>query len=309
MKAKNGCDRRIKRQNRKWLLTLLTAMFLGCALILGACVAQGTGPEQTQSTEQDTAPVQSSVPPESSAKPTEAPTESRAETEAPTESASESTQATEPPTTAPTTPPTTSPATAPTTAPTEAPPDDPDVPREELLVLVNFAHSVPEDWTVDLVKLKNGQKIDSRAYPSLQRMMADCRAAGRAPIITSGYRANAYQAELFEKRTQKNMDSGMSREEAEQVAALWVARPGTSEHELGFAIDIGGNTWADAIAAREWFKVNSWRYGWILRYPDGKTDITGIGYEDWHYRYVGVEAAKEIHESGLCLEEYLGILD
>lgn len=286
-------------QNRRGLLILLLVMLLGCAVILGACVrASGAGePEQTMPTEAlAETPAQTS-------EPTQPPTEI---TEPPTELLTEPpTEATEVPTTAPPTEPT----TLPTTAPTEAPPDDPSIPREVLLTLVNFAHTVPENWTVDLVALNYGEYIDSRAYPSLQRMMADCRAAGCSPIITSGYRTHTYQAELFEARVRRNMNSGMRREEAEAAAAFWVARPGTSEHELGFAIDIGGMTAAAANKARDWMRENSWRYGWILRYPSDKGDITGIGYEDWHYRFVGVEAARDMHETGLCLEEYLGIID
>ena len=90
-----------------------------------------------------------------------------------------------------------------------------------------------------------------------------------------------------------------------------MAIPGTSEHQLGLAVDIVDkhsqvldNSQADT-PAQQWLMEHSWEYGFILRYPEGKSEITGIIYEPWHYRYVGKEAAAEIHELGLCLEEYL----
>ena len=99
---------------------------------------------------------------------------------------------------------------------------------------------------------------------------------------------------------------GVQPEEAQQEAQNWVALPGTSEHQLGSAVDInadGIHSYGDEVYA--WLNENSWRYGFIQRYPLDKTDITGISYEPWHYRYVGEQAAREIYERGICLEEYL----
>ena len=101
------------------------------------------------------------------------------------------------------------------------------------------------------------------------------------------------------------------KEEAAKIAATVVAYPGTSEHQLGYAVDIiDTQLWKleqeqENLAAQQWLMANSWEYGFILRYPNGKTDSTGIIYEPWHYRYVGPEVARELHESGMTLEEYL----
>ena len=97
------------------------------------------------------------------------------------------------------------------------------------------------------------------------------------------------------------------------MTARSVALPGTSEHELGLAVDIIDEFYTNLDAGQEntstqqWLMANSWRYGFILRYPNGSTDITGIIYEPWHYRYVGLEYAKDIYERGLTLEEYIAL--
>ncbi len=103
----------------------------------------------------------------------------------------------------------------------------------------------------------------------------------------------------------------MTESRAKEEAFHTVAKPGTSEHHLGLAVDIvdGNHQLLDETqehtAVQQWLMDNSWKYGFILRYPTGKSEITGIIYEPWHYRYVGVKAAGEIHRNGLCLEEYL----
>ena len=95
------------------------------------------------------------------------------------------------------------------------------------------------------------------------------------------------------------------------MAATEVAMPGTSEHQLGLALDIIDNrNWnldesQASMPTQQWLMENSWRYGWILRYPNEKSEITGIIYEPWHYRYVGKTVAAEIYNLGVCLEEYL----
>ena len=107
------------------------------------------------------------------------------------------------------------------------------------------------------------------------------------------------------------MGQGYSQERAEEAAGELVAVPGTSEHQLGLALDIVdvANQVLDErqenTEVQKWLMKNSWKYGFILRYPTDKSDITGISYGPWQYRYVGKEAAKEIYEAGICLEEYL----
>ena len=168
------------------------------------------------------------------------------------------------------------------------------------------------------------EKLQGAALPLLalflllMNLLSGCtssegsREAGCAPYICSAYRSSEKQQELFENKVARVMAQGYNREEAETIAASEVARPGTSEHQLGLAVDIidGGYTALDSgqedTPTQQWLMENSWCYGFILRYPEGKSHITGIIYEPWHYRYVGRAAAKEIYESGLTLEEWLG---
>ena len=182
------------------------------------------------------------------------------------------------------------------------------------LVLVNPWHFVPEDYTVELVSIGDIHKIAAIAHQDYLDMMADCRADGHKPMVCSSYRTQEYQEELYQKRIKRYINSGYSEEKATALAGRSVAVPGTSEHQLGLALDIVDDdnwhldeTQAD-MPTQKWLMKNSWRYGWILRYPVDKSQHTGIIYEPWHYRYVGKTVAKEIYESGLCLEEYLQML-
>ena len=202
----------------------------------------------------------------------------------------------------------------PAEVPEEVPAEMPEAAVEEdawQLRLVSAAHPLPEDFEVpELTKLKGGHAIDSRVYPALQQMMDDCRAAGLNPVICSSYRTHDKQEELFRKKVNTLRKQGYSQEEAETEAARWVARPGTSEHETGLAVDIVDKSYQlldekqEQTPVQQWLMAHCAEYGFILRYPVEKSDLTGIGYEPWHYRYVGVEAAKAITEQGLCLEEY-----
>lgn len=182
------------------------------------------------------------------------------------------------------------------------------------LILVNPWNKVPDNYDISLIQLINGQAIDERCYPELQQMMDDCRAAGLSPKICSSYRTQEKQERLFNDKVNRLIGEGYSQEAAQTEAATTVAIPGTSEHQLGLAVDIVDTNYQKLDSAQEstevqqWLMENSWKYGFILRYPSGKSDITGIIYEPWHYRYVGKEAAKEIYEQGICLEEYLNSL-
>lgn len=180
------------------------------------------------------------------------------------------------------------------------------------LALVSFDHPLPEGFAVpELTQLRNGHAVDSRAYPALQRMMDGCRAAGLQPLICSSYRTQADQAQLYQREVQSWRSQGYAQSEAEAKAALWVARPGTSEHQTGLAVDIVDTSYQaldqgqENTAVQRWLMAHCAEYGFILRYPVEKSALTGVNYEPWHYRYVGVEAAREIMGGGLCLEEYL----
>ena len=171
------------------------------------------------------------------------------------------------------------------------------------LTLVNRDHPIPEDWQVDPVELENGQAVDARIYEPLMQMFEAARSINldRLPNVESGYRSMEKQQSLYDQKLSEFLNGGYSEEEARALTEKWVSMPGTSEHQLGIAVDISGEVY-DIYA---WLQENSWRYGFILRYPPDKTSITGVSGEEWHYRYVGVEAATEIHKNALCLEEYL----
>ena len=142
-------------------------------------------------------------------------------------------------------------------------------------------------------------------------MLDACRAAGLEPTICSSYRTQEKQQELYENKIRRLLAEGLSYESAVAEAGTVVAVPGTSEHQTGLALDIVDTSYQHLDEAQEntqvqqWLMEHSWEYGFVLRYPDVKSEVTGIIYEPWHYRYVGVENAKAITESGKCLEEYL----
>lgn len=188
--------------------------------------------------------------------------------------------------------------------------DTPD-PADWRLCLVNPWHPLPEGYQPQLTQVENGHQVDSRCAADLEAMLADCRAAGHTPLLCSSYRTQEKQTQLYNNLVQKQMARGNSRSEAMAKAAKEVAVPGTSEHQLGLAVDIVDtqnqvlNRAQEDTAVQQWLMEHCWEYGFILRYPEDKSEITGIIYEPWHYRYVGVETAKVIHEQGLCLEEYL----
>jgi len=179
------------------------------------------------------------------------------------------------------------------------------------LILVNPEHKAPEGYTVELATVDRGYQVDARCAEELTQMLADCRSAGHDPIICSAFREHSYQEQLFQNSIWNFRSRGYSEEEAIELTSQELAVPGTSEHELGLAVDIVSRSHQILDKAQEntgtqkWLMENSWKYGFVLRYPTDRTDITGIIYEPWHYRYVGKEYAKEMYEKDLCLEEYL----
>ncbi len=179
------------------------------------------------------------------------------------------------------------------------------------LILVNPWNTLPKNYEVSLMPLENGQSIDSRCYVELQEMLAACRADGLQPLICSSYRTQEMQEALFQERIDELKAQGYSEKDADTKAATSVARPGTSEHQLGLALDIVDKTQQmldytqEYTMVQQWLIANSWKYGFILRYPNDKSELTGIIYEPWHYRFVGKEVAEEIHTRNICFEEYL----
>ena len=175
------------------------------------------------------------------------------------------------------------------------------------LALVNGDYALPKDCAPTLLTLSNGQQVDERIYPDLQRMFDDARAAGLSPFVRAGYRTWAEQEQIMESKVDELLRQGWPEQAAREEAARTAAKPGHSEHQLGLAVDINSQTDGGEGTLYAWLAENAWRYGFILRYPQGAEDVTGIGYEPWHYRYVGADAARAIHESGTTLEEYLGV--
>ena len=167
--------------------------------------------------------------------------------------------------------------------------EDP-IPRDEwYMILVNRENPLPEGYTFTVKAIDEyGHSLDERIYNDFAEMISAGTDEGLDFVFYTGYRTLERQKELFENGKTD-------------------AAPGTSEHNTGLAIDIGTpyeGAYEDSAEAK-WLAENAYKYGFILRYPEGKDDITGFEHEPWHFRYVGKEQAKLIFESGLCLEEYL----
>ena len=179
------------------------------------------------------------------------------------------------------------------------------IPEEWNLIVVNRWNEIPEDYSVTLTELSNGQKVDSRIYPNLQEMFDAMRAEGIYPVVREGYRTAEEQKKIFDDKIFSYVREGYSRKRAEKLAGGMVAVPGTSEHQLGIAVDINADkSRSTNDEVYQWLAGNAYKYGFILRYPQGKEDITGTDYEPWHYRYVGEDVAEEIYMKQICLEEY-----
>ena len=163
---------------------------------------------------------------------------------------------------------------------------------------------ITEYWEVETVTLSNGEKVDARIYPELQQMFDDARAEGVYMIVRSGYRTPEDQQDIYDSRIREYEAQGYSAADAKKETEKWVAIPGTSEHQLGLSLDIN----ADGVHSKgsdvyAWLQIHAADYGFIYRFPADKVAVTGISNEPWHYRYVGVELAHAIKDSGLCLEE------
>ena len=169
------------------------------------------------------------------------------------------------------------------------------------VVLVNREHYIPDGYDPDLVTYKDWHQVNRVCLEPLKQMIADCEAAGNRINFNSAYRTHATQQGILESRTSEYMDKyGIGYGAAKARALLTVAVPGTSEHQLGLAVDLIGK------AAQEWLAEHCWEYGFILRYTDEKQPVTGFVGEPWHFRYVGLEVSMDMKDSGLSLEEYLG---
>ena len=178
-------------------------------------------------------------------------------------------------------------------------------------ILVNGKYSLPENYKPTLAEAVKGSGVmlDYRVAPYYQAMYDAAKADGITLTPVSGYRSYQRQTNNFENRIKENMNAGLDRKEATIKAATVIMVPGSSEHNAGLAMDICSLSESfENTKEFEWLNENAANYGFILRYPkDAESrEITGVVYEPWHYRYVGIETAKDIKAKGVTLEEYLG---
>jgi D-alanyl-D-alanine carboxypeptidase len=178
------------------------------------------------------------------------------------------------------------------------------------LKLVNKDNSVDRSYVPDLEELDDGIMFDKRAITYLRQMISAMNKAGITNVwVASAYRSYDKQEQLFNNKVTYYKNQGKTQEEAEALAQTIVQRPEMSEHNLALAADFNTVTNEfEKTKAFQWLKENAEDYGFILRYPEDKQDITGITYESWHWRYVGKEHAKIMNEKGYCLEEYIDYL-
>lgn len=174
------------------------------------------------------------------------------------------------------------------------------------LILVNQDYYIPEDYKVELESFDNGEAVDYRIYEALQEMFNDAKDDDVYMFVAGGYRTQKEQQELMDEKVEEYQEKFLVEFLAKWQAKRWVAIPGTSEHQLGLAVDINADiSKSSSQEVYSWLAENAHEYGFIQRYPADKTEITGISYEPWHYRYVGEDVANEIYEEGICLEEYI----
>ena len=173
------------------------------------------------------------------------------------------------------------------------------------LTLINRSH-LQEEFHPKLTQIDDIQ-VDSRIAENTRQFLAASRAIAPEETLISGYRSRAEQTELYEEALALAEEEGLSRQEAEQEVQKRIQLPGASEHQTGLAIDMSEPEGQEDGVANKIAEIAP-KYGFILRYPEGKSDITGVNFENWHYRYVGVESAQYMQKHHLVLEEYLTLL-
>lgn len=180
------------------------------------------------------------------------------------------------------------------------------------IALVNEGHPLDTSYVpAEMTEIESERSVDSRIADDLKQMLSDAKDAGLSMYVASAYRSYEKQREVFNNTMQDWISQGYSPLNAYDETKKSVAVPGTSEHATGLAVDIISSEY-EALDDRQgdteeqkWLMEHCWEYGFILRYPSDKSGVTNIVYEPWHYRYVGKEAAKEITEQNITLEEYV----
>ena len=178
------------------------------------------------------------------------------------------------------------------------------------LTLANYDNLLPEDFTVKVSNIDKTRQFDSRAIDELNDMMNAMKKDGVTNVwVQSAYRSVARQKELYDNSVKKYLQQGKTQEEAEKLTDEYINKPGSSDHNLGLAVDFNYvDNKFEKLDGFKWLKNNAENYGFVLRYPKDKEDITKIAYESWHWRYVGVEHAKKMNDLNMCLEEYIEYL-
>ncbi|MCZ2817851.1 M15 family metallopeptidase [Modestobacter sp. VKM Ac-2984] len=173
-------------------------------------------------------------------------------------------------------------------------------------VVVNKARPLsPIDWApADLVPIGNGYQLRAEAAQAMDAMIGAAAAQGLGLSVQSAYRPYEYQVGLFSAQVSRF---------GEERAEIQVARPGYSEHQTGLAADVGGGgcdieSCFATTAEGQWVAAHAHEFGWLVRYPEGRQDVTGFKYEPWHVRYVGVPLATEMQRAGVpTMEEFFGL--
>ncbi len=179
------------------------------------------------------------------------------------------------------------------------------------LVLVNHDNPISTEYAPEVSLCADGEYMHKDVTPIVQQMIADAKAQGINLYLVSGYRSASRQTYLYNRKVKYYKNLGYSQSESERLAATVVNPPGQSEHQTGLCMDITDSSYVsltedqENTAGYKWVYEHCAEYGFILRYPKDKEDVTGVIYEPWHFRYVGVEAATEIMSRGITLEEYV----
>ncbi|MBR6695399.1 MAG: M15 family metallopeptidase [Oscillospiraceae bacterium] len=195
--------------------------------------------------------------------------------------------------------------TTPTVTTTEKKKPEVDADNPWAFYIVSKEYPLPEDFTVYPKKIQDDYEMDYRAANYFLDMKEAAAADGIELTVISAKRSRQYQQQLFNQEVESFIAKGMSDEEAFEAAREWVALPGESEHNSGLAVDLNDlDESFEESDAFKWLSEHAHEYGFILRYPKDKVGITGVKYEPWHYRFVGVYHATQIKEKGITLEEY-----
>ena len=212
------------------------------------------------------------------------------------------------------TPPVETPAPTPTPEPTPALPDV-DI-NDWSLRLIRYEYPLGEDFVPEsLTDVGDNERMDGRVAPALTALIEAARADGHSVYVCSGYRDYDTQSWIYWNHIDTYEAQGMTYEEADAATRLAVNYPGSSEHQSGLSVDLLESPQQDmepyigGSGLMLWLEQHCADYGFVIRYPDGKTDITGVEYEPWHLRYVGGTAARYMMDNGLCLEEFLALYD